>query len=294
MSDLIGRPDYLPSAEADPLAQAVSAGIGGAPSFPHISIAQSRWRVVDASGNETVLKTFEIDFVVIAANPAKSKTYYARHYSPGETQPTAPDCFSDDGIRPDPSVTSPQSPNCATCPHNVWGSAINPVSGKKVKACKDSKRIAVAFISDGELSEIYGWRLSPMNMLAFNNFVQQEVTGRGIGLSHIVVRAGFDEKATFPQVTFKVLRNLTAAEFAKANELRAKPEAKIACGMQPTPVTIEVPARVVAAPAPAPAPTPAPAPAPAAPAAEQAKKSKLPEVSAVDDDLEAMLAAALK
>lgn len=275
----LSRPSYLPAEPISALDTAARAGVGGAAPFPHISIAQSRWRVIDAEGVETVLKTFDVDVAVVAVNPAKSKTYYAKVYSPGETEPTAPDCYSDDGIKPGENAQSPQSTSCMTCPHNVWGSAVNPVSGKKVKACKDSKRVSVAFINDGKLSEVYGWRLSPMNMIAFADFVQKEVAARGISLSHIVVRASFDDSASFPKVQFSVLRNMTAEEYAAVNALREEPIARIACGLEAAPTAVQ--ARVVETPKVESKPAPA-------------KASKLPEVQQPDADLEALIAKAME
>ena len=285
----LSRPSYLPAEPVSALDTAACTGVGGAAPFPHISIAQSRWRVINAEGVETVLKTFDVDLAVVAVNPAKSKTYYAKVYSPGETEPTAPDCYSDDGIKPGENAQSPQSTSCMTCPHNVWGSAVNPVSGKKVKACKDSKRVSVAFINDGKLSEVYGWRLSPMNMLAFADFVQKEVAARGISLSYIVVRASFDDSASYPKVQFSVLRNMTAEEYAAVNALREEPIARIACGLEATPIAVQ--ARVVETPKVEAAKVEAakveskPAPA---------KASKLPEVQQPDADLEALIAKAME
>ena len=280
----LSRPSYLPAESVSALDTAARAGVGGAAPFPHISIAQSRWRVIDAEGVETVLKTFDVDVAIVAVNPAKSKTYYAKVYSPGETEPTAPDCYSDDGIKPGENAQSPQAPSCMACPHNVWGSAVNPVSGKKVKACKDSKRVSVAFINDGKLSEVYGWRLSPMNMIAFADFVQKEVSARGISLSYIVVRASFDDSASYPKVQFSVLRNMTADEYAAVNALREEPIARIACGLEATPIAVQ--ARVVEAPK-VEAPKVEAKPAPA-------KASKLPEVQQPDADLEALIAKAME
>jgi hypothetical protein len=284
MSNVIslGRPDYAAVVQSQSgLDTAAAAGGGMGSPVPHVSIKQSRFRLVDIDGVETALKTFTVEFAVVGVNPNKSKTYFIKSYSPGETEPTAPDCFSEDGVRPSPRVSTPQCATCAMCPHNAWGSAINPASGKRTKACKDSKRLAVAFVSGGRISEVYSWRLSPMNMLAFSDFARDAVAN-GVSLEYIVVSAAFDEEAEYPRLVFTPLRNMTREEYDAICELRKDPLVRVATGEDqaiaaPTP-----------APAPAPAPVPAPAPAPvpaAAPASRTNVVAAVPQASAELDDL---------
>ena len=123
-----------------------------------------------------------------------------------------------------------------------------------------------------------------MNMIAFADFAQKEVAARGISLSHIVVRASFDDSASFPKVQFSVLRNMTAEEYAAVNALREEPIARIACGLEAAPTAVQ--ARVVETPKVEAAKVES-KPAPA-------KASKLPEVQQPDADLEALIAKAME
>ena len=197
--------------------------------FPEISIKGSRWRLRPlGEEDETVLNTFNIQFALVSANPAKSKTFYLQKYDP-EGEPKAPDCFSDDGIRPAADAQVKQSDSCASCAHNVWGSDINPTTGKKNKRCKDSKRIAVALMGDPD-AQIYAWRLSPMNMLAFADAVKDAVK-QNIDLERVAFDAAFDAKSDYPKVIFTVKRPLTKEELQSVVALRQSEGAKAAVGM---------------------------------------------------------------
>ena len=220
------------------LTAAATGGVGGNAPFPHISIKQSRWRLVDIEGEETIVKSFAIEFSVIAINPSVSKSFYLKKYSPGDDA-TAPDCYSDDGKVPSPDADQPQSVNCATCANNVWGSAVNPTNGKKLKACKDAKRLSIMFLNEenvvAEKPEIYSWRLAAMSMINFSNFAK-EVAGNGGALDFVVVRAEFDDTAEYPLVNYSVVRNMTEEEYNAVQAIRTSDEAKVSVGFNDTPV----------------------------------------------------------
>ena len=67
-----------------------------------------------------------------------TRTYYAKPYdSKGEKIP--PDCRSSNSIVPDNDVPDKQSPDCASCPHNQFGTA----KVGKGKACKEYIRLFI-------------------------------------------------------------------------------------------------------------------------------------------------------
>lgn len=220
------------------LTAAATGGVGGNAPFPHISIKQSRWRLVDVEGEETIVKSFAIEFAVVAINPVVSKSFYIKAYSPGDDA-TAPDCYSDDGRTPSVDADQPQSVNCATCGNNVWGSAVNPTNGKKLKACKDAKRLSIMFLNEENVQlakpEIYSWRLAAMSMINFSNFAK-EVSGNGGALDFVVIRAEFDDTAEYPLVNYSVVRNMTEEEYNAVQAVRTSDEAKVSVGINDTPV----------------------------------------------------------
>lgn len=81
----------------------------------------------------------QLDAIVIASTHAN--LYYEGVFDP-DVQ-TNPVCYaySPDGktMVPHPSASKPQHTDCATCPHNQWGSA----DRGKGKACKNSRHLAL-------------------------------------------------------------------------------------------------------------------------------------------------------
>src|SRR5271165_352306 len=83
-----------------------------------------------------------IEVVIVKASSKLSKIWYEHGYEDGSAAP--PDCFSTNGVTPDPSATNKQNPTCAGCKRDAWGSS---ATGKG-KACGDSRRLAVVPQSD--------------------------------------------------------------------------------------------------------------------------------------------------
>lgn len=138
-------PDYLKSVSAPESSSMISSGI----SVPRVSLRGSKFRWIK-DGEEVNVQTEDIDIIILGVEPLNgmSKTFYINGYTPGSDDP--PDCTSWDGIRPDPRSNEPQSDLCANCPQNKWGSA-KSISGKKAKACKDSKKLIIV-----PANEMYG------------------------------------------------------------------------------------------------------------------------------------------
>lgn len=93
-----------------------------------------------------------IEVVILKASKHVSKIWYEHGYVEGSS--AAPDCFSNNGVTPEPTAAKPQCSTCAMCPHNQWGSRITP-AGKAGKACADSKRVAVTPAGD-IANDVYG------------------------------------------------------------------------------------------------------------------------------------------
>lgn len=134
-------PDYLKGVQSN--ATDMVSGVGS--SVPRVSLKGRRFRFVD--GEDETKVDGPVDVVILGVEPRDglSKTWYEKAYNPASTDP--PDCSSWDGIRPDSWVSKPQSSACATCPQAQWGSATS-MSGKKAKACKESKRLIIVNADD--------------------------------------------------------------------------------------------------------------------------------------------------
>jgi len=192
-------PSYLAAKVGQPsaLSQSIAAGISSGQAFPRISIKGSRFRIVE-DGTETVLDTTSLDVVIVGANPKLSKTFYAKAWDK-DAEPTAPDCFSLDGIRPHPEAESPQNDMCASCPHNAWGSKIGP-QGQQLKACTDQKRLAVVSADDPE-GPVYLLQVTPAALKGLNAY-HKELSVRGIPAEIVKTKVGFDTDASFPKLKF--------------------------------------------------------------------------------------------
>lgn len=303
IANRIGKPSAL--------AEKLVGGISSGETWPRISIKGGRFRIKEGDA-ETVLQSTTIDVVIVGSNPRLSKTYYAKAWDPS-AEATAPDCSSMDGVRPDANVTDPQNDICATCPHNAWGSKKGP-QGQDLKACSDSKRIAVVSADDPS-GQIYLMLITPAALKDLNQY-QKDLSHRGIAPELVRTRIGFDTNASFPKLKFGFGGWLTEDEIAAVDEVLSNPTIPEMTGekLRSAPAQIEAPAKpqlVKAAPVqeeeveeetPAPAPAKrgfgvkaeaAPAPKAAAPKAAPAAKPKAAPVAVADTSLEDEIASML-
>lgn len=191
--------------------------------FPIISIKGKIFTVV-RDGVRTVLPNpkdpdspaTSIDVVVVKANKGTSKVFYAGGYSEGGDQ-KKPDCFSNTGDRPDPSVKSPQSKSCATCTHNQWGSRTGE-NGGKGKSCQDSVRIAIA--APGMLNDPMLLRVPPASIRALGEF-GQACAKRGLPYNAVVTKLGFDMESPTPKLVFRPVGMLDDKGFSQAQDVAA-------------------------------------------------------------------------
>lgn len=267
--------------QADDLTDGASVG------FPVLSYRGKVWRV-SSKGETTTLTTPDGDplpsvrVIILKANANLSKQYYEKSYTEGDSE--SPDCSSNDGIRPDASVANPQSKTCAACPMAAWGSRISD-DGKEMKACHDSRRIAVVPCNDLR-NEAFGGPMllripaaSLGNLVAYDNMLKKA----NAAYFGVATKISFDMEAAYPKLVFEYDADNTAKLEPAAGEtileLRGGEEVKRVLsvtqetgdsGGESTPPTPSPKAPAVAPPPvvevpEAPAPAPAPAPEAAAP-----------------------------
>jgi hypothetical protein len=141
-----------------------------------------------------------------------------------------PDCYSDNGVSPSPGAAKPQCGTCAACPQNVWGSKVSP-SGAKVKACSDSKRLAVLVT---ELDEPSLYELSvPATSLRDMHEVIGKLDGQGIPVPAVVFELGFDNDASYPKLKFRPVGFIDEEQAALVQKLQGSDEVKQAIGTAP-------------------------------------------------------------
>lgn len=207
----------VPAALADQLAgdnTDLSSGVRGG--YSVISIKGSRWGI-KVEGETTIVTNDEGDpvgslkLVLLKASPHVSKVYYPDGYTEGSSE--SPTCSSMDGITPDPGSEAIQAPSCAVCPMNVYGSRISD-DGKKMKACSDSRRLAV--IPEGDFkNEVYGGPMllrAPAGSLTNLSVYGKKMKQMGFPYNTIVTRCAFDTTVAHPKIEFNAVRPLTDDE----------------------------------------------------------------------------------
>jgi hypothetical protein len=165
-----------------------------------------------------------IEVVILKASQAISKVYYIKGFEEGTKAP--PDCFSANGLTPDPTSTHKQASVCASCPRNAFGSAVKQDGTPgKGKACSDSKRLAVVPLPDIN-NEMLG---GPM-LLRVPAASLQDVATYGTGVQKlgfpyygVGTRIAFDPKDAYPKFVLSPIRPLTDDEADMVLALRNDP-----------------------------------------------------------------------
>ena len=279
MTALIKANPQLPAAIAKLAALATPETFnelsGGVTSgFPIISYKGKVWRIRKAGEEQMHLDDDgnampTIDVVLVQANPMPSKIFYDKQYEEGSND--TPRCFSNDGMKPDPSVQNPISAVCASCPNNVWGSKITP-NGKKTRACSDARRMAVVFANDlyenGVNCQKFLLRVPPASLNPLKDYAEKVLAPKGIPFFGIVTRIGFDPQAAHPQLTFKPARFVNDEEAEAIAQLRGSEDIRrILAEAQEFPAAVTAAGDVVET-----SPAPAPSPAATTPAARKPAK----------------------
>lgn len=192
-------PDYLKAFVTQPSADAESMA-SASMSIPRVSLRAKKFRFIENS--EELFTENESHVVILAVEPEPGKfvkTYYEGVYNSGDSSP--PTCSSSNGIAPDAWVTSKQSDFCSTCPKNVFGSATSR-SGKKAKACRDSKRLWVARADDIS-GTVYGLGV-PVTSLKELSALGQQLKSFNVPISAAVIRLSMDEDESFPTLFFNI------------------------------------------------------------------------------------------
>jgi len=166
------------------------------PSIPRISIRAGRYRLNEEGVETTVGVT--LDTIIVGANPRVSKVFYGKAFD-ASAENVRPDCWSNDGLRPDVTLDAPVHNSCADCPNNVLGSKILP-SGAKSKMCADQRHLAVVAAADP--TKVYSLTVPVSGMKALREYFK-DLGNYNIGPEEVVTELGFDDAASYPKITFK-------------------------------------------------------------------------------------------
>lgn len=175
-------------------------GQAGAGGFSTVSIKGKQFSVVK-DGDRSIIEdprtgdpASSIQVAILRVNPGLSKAYYARGFEEGVE--AKPDCFSNDGVKPDANAPEPQAKSCANCPFNAFGSA---TTGKG-KACRDTKRMAIATVDNLEEPMMLRVPATSLKNLALYGKL---LTDKGVATHFVATRIGFDPQSTHQVLTFR-------------------------------------------------------------------------------------------
>ena len=179
-----------------------------------------------------------VNAVIVNASPAVGRIFYAKQWSP-DAEPTAPDCFSNDGRAPDAGAANPQAERCDTCQQNVKGSG----QGNS-KACRYSRRIALVLEEDFGTSlegSVYQMNLASKSLFGdsvgdnthtFENY-SKYLSNNGKSLDYVVTQISFNEDNDNQSVLFTPTKYINKTQYAVTSKVANTPEVQKMVVMTP-------------------------------------------------------------
>lgn len=216
-------PDYLKEVGIDNMTKALA----GNTAVKRISIRGGVFRMM-VNGEEIAKnENRAMNVVIVHGNPHVSRQFYAGKYVAGET--TSPDCWSNDGDKPDASIEYPQAKTCEGCPQNIKGSG----QGDS-RACRYQQRLAVLLADDiaGDVFQlllpaqsIFG--RGDVDKMPFQQYAKY-VGSMGRSLGTLITEMRMDSDSATPKLTFKPVGYLSREQWLVAKEKADSPAAKAA------------------------------------------------------------------
>jgi hypothetical protein len=196
-------PAFARQAELSDTARALMGGAGGGNS-KRISIKGGVFRLLAGGKEVASIEDRHLDVIIVKAAPKVARVFYAASYD--KDAPAAPpDCWSNDGEKPDASVKGPQASNCAQCAQNIAGSG----NGQS-RACRYQQRLAVVLANNPEgdvmqltlpATSIFGKEDGDKRPLqAYARYLAAQTPP--ISPDMVVTRMKFDMKSESPKLVF--------------------------------------------------------------------------------------------
>ncbi len=212
-------PDFLQQAGVSQLTKQLAGNTG----TPRIVPKNGIFRKV-VGGEEMGKVKGNINVVVVNASPKVGRIFYMKQWTP-DAEPSAPDCFSNDGMTPDAKAENPQSDRCDSCPQNIKGSG----QGNS-KACRYSRRLALVLEEDfGTALEgkVYQMNLASKSLFGdsvgdnthtFENYTKY-LANNGKSLDYVVTQISFNENNDNQSVLFTPVRFINKGEYAVTSKV---------------------------------------------------------------------------
>jgi hypothetical protein len=227
----VAVPAFARNNELSETAKALMGGSTGV-STKRISIKGGVFRLVAGGKEVASIDERHLDVIVVKAAPKVSRVFYAKSYDAEAI--SGPDCWSNDGEKPDVTAGNKQSVTCMACPQNVAGSG----QGNS-RACRYQQRLAVVLANNpnGDVlqltlpaTSVFGKEEGDKRPLqAFVRYLA--VQNPPINPEQIVTRMKFDTKAESPKLLFTPMRWLEEDEYAVVKTQAESEDAKRAVVM---------------------------------------------------------------
>jgi len=147
--------------------------------------------------------------VLVGVAPSVQRTFYAKAYDPN-AEATAPDCWSNDGNKPDASIKTPQGKTCETCPQNIKGSG-----QADSRACRFKRRVAVILpdeVGGNNHGDVYQLELASKSIFGKGagqvfplNAYLDYVIANGENIDGVITEVDFNENNNNQSVLFRAV-----------------------------------------------------------------------------------------
>ena len=226
-------PDFLQNAGVSELTKNLAGRTGVKRIVPKNGIFR---KVV--GGEEMGKVKGDLEVVVVNASPKVGRIFYAKQWTP-EAEPSAPDCFSNDGNVPDVGSTNKQSDRCDSCEQNIKGSGMG-----NSKACRYSRRIAVTLVEDFGTSlegSVYQMNLASKSLFGdsvgdnthpFESYTKY-LANNGKSLDYVVTQLSFNEDNDNQSILFTPVRFINKEQYAVTSKAAGLPETQKMVTMTP-------------------------------------------------------------
>jgi len=206
-------PAFARNNELSDTARALTGG-GTGVTTKRISIKGGVFRLVAGGKEVAAIEDRHLDVIIVRAAPKVSRIFYAGAYDAEKI--VRPECWSNDGEKPDASIESPQNKTCMGCPQNEAGSG----NGNS-RACRFQQRLAVVLANNPEgdvlqltlpATSIFGKEDGDKRPLqAYARYLAAQTPP--VNPEQIITRMKFDTKAESPKLFFSPTRWLTDDEY---------------------------------------------------------------------------------
>jgi hypothetical protein len=226
-------PDFLQQAGVSELTKQLAGRTGTKRIVPKNGIFR---KVV--GGEEMGKVKGDLNTVIVNASPKVGRIFYVKAWSP-ESEPTAPDCFSNDGAAPDAGSVNKQADRCDSCERNIKGSGMG-----NSKACRYSRRIAVVLEEDFGTSlegEVYQMNLASKSLFGdsvgdnthpFESYTKY-LANNGKSLDYVVTQMSFNEDNDNQSILFTPVRFINKSEHSVTSKVAVLPETQKMVTMTP-------------------------------------------------------------